>query len=217
MKTNFQGGLANGRLLATATLALALLWTHPASAVPLGTEFNWDIFGPVGALDSTATDAFIGAGNLGSLTTNVYFDGSLYTYENIVTPATNNISEFVTAFGVDGFNGVAGWSFSEAAAAGGAGDASDFLIDNDLLDNTLDWETTGAGFSAPGTNGFGSGETITFFFQSDLPPAPNFYALINGGAGNARTLGPAVPEPSTVLLLGSALFGLGFLRRRKDD
>ncbi|MBI1357558.1 MAG: PEP-CTERM sorting domain-containing protein [Acidobacteria bacterium] len=190
---------------------------QPADAVPLAVETDYStVIGTLGSLIDTASADFIGPGSvdLGDLTTDVYYDGSIYSYVHTVTPQTNNVSEFATAFGVYGFNGTAGWDFTEASAAGGDGDAGDFLVDDDLINGTIDWETTGAGLGTG--NGFGSGETITFFYQSDKAPGPAYYSMINGGAGNAQTLGPTVPEPGTVLLLGSALLGLAAIRRRNQ-
>ena len=208
--------LGRRMLSAFAALGLAIILTAPAGAVSIPpTDYDAGFQAGIGGFLTSASGTFFGPGNvdLGSLTTNVYFDGSLYTYEQVVTPNTTNVSEFVTAFQVVGFNNVAGWTYSEAAAAGGDGDAGDFIIDFDLINETIDWETAGVGFPAD-LDGFGPGESITFFFQSTNAPVPAFYSMINGGAGNARTLGPAVPEPGTIVLLGTALLGIGFLRRR---
>lgn len=198
--------------LAVTGLFFALSFTSSARAVTIPAT-DYDGVSGIGSLVDTATATMLGPGSadFGELTTNVYFDGTgTYTYENVLTPAVDNISEFVTAFPVIGFTGVAGWSFSEAAAAGGVGTSDDFLIFLDL-DSTIDWETGGPGFAA---DPFDSGETVTFFFQSTAAPRPGAYSQIDGGAANAQTLGTTVPEASTLLLLGSALLALGWIRWR---
>ena len=58
---------------------------------------------------------------MGTITNNVYFDGSLYTYVHTVNPSLNNNQVINTQFNVNGFTGTAGWSFSDAFAAGGSG------------------------------------------------------------------------------------------------
>jgi len=195
---------------ALAILTLSLLSVGAASAVPIA-GMDWDTFeGNVGALFAgPSVENFItpGALTIATLENEVYFDNSIYTYVHTVTPTINLVSELNTAFGVIGFNNIAGWSFSDAAAAGGMGLGGGFSIDLDP-DGTLDWEVDGA----LNTQGWGSGESITFFFQSTMAPGLGEYNLINGSVGTGVSYAPA-PEPSTYLLFASAL-GLFALRRR---
>ena len=65
---------------------------------------------------------------MGEAVNTVYFDGSLYTYVHEVIPSLNDNFALTTGFDVAGYTGTAGWSFSDAGAAGGSGTAMDFLI-----------------------------------------------------------------------------------------
>lgn len=162
----------------------------------------------LGALVDSLSDDFLSGGgsDVGDLDNELYYDGSLYTYVHEVSPGSNFISEFNTAFNVLGFNGVAGWSFSDASGAGGAGTAADFALNLDP-DGTLDWETAASLF-------FGTGDSIRFFFQSPYNAGLGDYNLINGVTGTGTSFAP-VPEPATVLLLGTSLLVLGGGLRRK--
>ena len=74
-----------------------------------------------GPLDDDFQVAMMPPPTMGTITNNVYFDGSLYTYVHTVNPSLNNNQVINTQFNVNGFTGTAGWSFSDAFAAGGSG------------------------------------------------------------------------------------------------
>ncbi|MDJ0532085.1 MAG: hypothetical protein QNJ70_06245 [Xenococcaceae cyanobacterium MO_207.B15] len=140
-----------------------------------------------------------------------------YIYRHIVTPSLNDITSFTAGFPVAGFTGVAGYSFSESGLAGGNGSDTDFnIVFNDDTDETLVW-----GLSNDSDLFFDSGETITFFWQSIIPPAGPIgsYSLSNSEDGTA--IGPApvaptapapVPEPSTLVFLALSVFFLWLIR-----
>ena len=142
-----------------------------------------------------------------------------YIYRHIVTPSTNDVTSFTADFPVNGFTGVAGYSFTESGAVGGNGNNTDFnIVFNDDSDETLVWS-----LAAGSDRFFDSGETITFFWQSTNSPAGPIgsYRINNAVTGTA--IGPApssttsttsVPEPSKWGFL--ALFVI-FLSRLKSD
>jgi hypothetical protein len=156
--------------------------------------------------------------DMGDLLGNVYYneDTDLYTYEMTVTPTVDNIKEWSAGFDVLGFNGVAGYSYSDSAAAGGAGDSTDFSVHLDP-DGSIDWETNRSNFF------FDANESITFFFQSTLPPTEfKAYTIINGKQGMASNFAPGREGPGQVIPVpaalpaGLALLGLcGLARRRR--
>jgi LPXTG-motif cell wall-anchored protein len=150
--------------------------------------------------------------DVGDIVNEVYFNDvtDIYTYIHEVTPEVDNVSEINTAFVVLGFNGIGGWSFSDASTAGGAGDDTDITLVLDT-DDTLDWTDI-----LP-NDSFDSLESIRFFFQSTNPPALGGYNLLNTNSGFATSYAPT-PEPGSVAAIaGIALFGLigWFWRRRK--
>jgi hypothetical protein len=158
--------------------------------------------------------------DIGDLTSQVFQNEAtgLYTYELTVTAGVNDISEFNTGFAPAGFNGVAGWSFSDAATAGANGDSTDVTVTVDS-NGTIDWEIN----LVDGDAWFDAGESITFFFQSTLPPtAIDDYSVINSEVGTAQGFAPGegggqepIPAPAA-FPAGLALLGLcGALRRRR--
>lgn len=195
-------------VLFTCLLALSAV---SALAVPiLPTDLDTLMLGP--SVVPQTVGSFVAAApppaTIGTLTNNVYFDSTsgIYTYTHGVAPSINNISEFNTGFEVLGFNGVAGWSYSEAAATGGPGNGTGFSIDLDP-DGTLDFELD------PNNSFLDIGENITFFFQSNQSPGLDSYNLVNSEVGTAVSYAPA-PEPSTYLLFGSALAFFAWRRKK---
>lgn len=131
--------------------------------------------------------------SIGKLVSEVYLNGGVWTYTHSVSPTVEGITTFNSgySFPLLGFTGVAGWDYGEALGSGGAGDSSDFA--QFLTDDTqgLLWEADGSFF--------GSDDTITFFYQSSVPPSPGWNAAIHG------VTAPAIPEPATAGMLALAV------------
>jgi PEP-CTERM motif len=196
----------------TVALGLVAALAAPASAGPiLPTNLDVIQFG-IGTSVASNVDLFDVASpppnTMGTLFSEVFFDGTTYTYLSLVTPSVLDASHLNTAFTIAGFTGEIGWSFGQAAAAGGTGTALDFLTGT--FADRAHWLALDRGL---GEN-WDAGEPIAFFFRSTKPPTIGDYNLLNGEAGTAEGFAP-VPEPGTLALLGTGLYGLYRTRKRQ--
>ncbi|MEL6262688.1 MAG: exosortase, PEP-CTERM interaction domain protein [Cyanobacteria bacterium J06626_6] len=236
--------LMAARLMAASAQAAALV-PSDLDQLDLGAK----IVGPVGPEVETTFINAAGEG-IGDLVSSVScpfgFDsclppenpaGTTYTYIHVVTPGIDlpndppfpapdtvlpldDAEVFRLAFPATGFNGVAGYSFSEAEAALGSEHAP-------TVEKTKDG---GLVWRIPTLADWSSGERITFFWQtSQNPSGPGgTYGLAGEDATGDEQSGTAagplpmlfrtsrVPEPSAIaplLLLGAGLLSLGTLRR----
>ncbi|MEM1392931.1 MAG: exosortase, PEP-CTERM interaction domain protein [Cyanobacteria bacterium P01_H01_bin.150] len=145
--------------------------------------------------------------------------GTIYTYVHQVTPGVdfpndapfpapdntipfNDVQEFSLGFNASGFNGVAGYSFSEAQNAVGS-DAS-FDIEQ-LDDGSLAWTLSGG--AAWDTNS-SNPETVTFFWQTtQAPSGPGGIYIASNNSTSGRGNGP-LPTPAQTVPENKGILGL---------
>lgn len=152
--------------------------------------------------------------------------GTIYTYVHQVIPGIDlpndapfphpfevipfeNVGEFSLGFSASGFNGIAGYSFSEAAAA-------DVSFDIDIsATGILRWIADSANW--------GTDEQVTFFWQTTQPPVGpgGSYAIANaqdsGAGAGPLPLAIAVMEPDTSAWLFASMLALVIVNFRRKN
>ena len=148
---------------------------------------------------------------------------TIYTYMHTVIPGVDNPNDspfpnppivisfdnvigFNLGFEAVGFNGVAGYSFTDANSA-------NITFNLELTtQGELKWNTN--------SDGWDTGEEITFFWQTTQPPSgPSGTFNVNNKSGTASGRGPIptalpVPEPTSFGLILLGLIGVIFFRAR---
>lgn len=166
---------------------------------------------PLGAM----TFSLIPGGFLGVLTTNIFADVFIQLDSALTIGSTSNVIggyfDLLTSSTAPGYG-------TSIDLTGGTVEATAQGLILSIGDSTA---LTGIPGVAGNTLNLGSPLTITFSGQTGdfggLAPE-DFEGLVLGNftsEGSADIRGEFVPEPSTYAMLGSALIGLGYLRRRK--
>lgn len=195
-------------------------------------DFN-GITGSLGiSFEDGCTAALLTGCTFSNITGNVIFGGNpiaSYTLDFSPTPFLAN------------FNGTGSWLFSAgdtsgyslAGLGGGVNGTITWLTLNESLAG-VDSMTGSATFTGTGVfSGLGvgtagitlnlnalscanlsAGTACTLTGVSQDPPAPAGFATFGGTFGGGGSTGGQTPEPGTLLLLGSGLTGIGFLRRK---
>ena len=223
--------------LALVLVVSAVTFAQPVAPVDLGSlSLGAKIVGPVGPeVDATITfddnGTITGIADLigsvscddrfvtGCAESDVQgFSDVVYTYVHQVIPGVDlpndppfpapdvvipfdDVTEFRLGFTAHGFNGVAGFDFGEATAAVG----SPAVV---TIDQTAGGELV---WSLPDGSGWDTGETLTFFWQTDRRPVGpgGVYIASDGGitGSGAGPLPDPVPEPSGWVLALIAWIG----------
>lgn len=205
-------------------------WAAPVEPTDLdGVALGAFVEGPVGVtVDSSfvAGDASVGDFSGGAACPEGFEacvppenpEGTLYSFVQTVVPGEDAVpndppfaeapdtvdpgpvGSYAIAFRPAGFTGTAGYSFSDAEAAG-----VEFALDQGS-DGALTFSVTDGEWTA--------GEGVRFFFETTQPPSGpgGTYALGDGVA--AGPLPAPIPVPAALPLLAAALGGLALLRRR---
>ena len=208
------------RRIARVAIVLGLaVFTCVASAA-LVTPTNLDDITPGASVENPGLNVLIP--DVGDLDAEVFYNSAtgLYTYQFLALPETGDAHSLITPTDLYGFNSVAGWSYSDAAAAGGPGDASAWSIDWSLNDR-LTWQ-----FPAQegGSSFLDAGESMRFFYQSSHAPSGSGIHVLGVGATSgwafaprpdsaAPPIGGTIPEPAGLGLVGLAMLGLKRRRR----
>jgi hypothetical protein len=189
-----------------------------AAAVPIPiTPVNFDTLTNMGAqVGGSMTSSFldpVAGSSIGTVVSSVYKNAAgIYTYVMRVTPSVAGGKEVNTGFKVLGFTGVAGWSYSQAQAAGMANPFS--RLDQDE-DGTIDWGPISTQAILAGFWNASKLKEITFFYQSTKDPELGALNIATAKVGTANVLAATVPEPGSLFLLGSGAVAAGaWIRRR---
>lgn len=207
-------------LLPVLALTFTLALVAPLGATPIApggslvpSNGNGD---PLGVFITSLDTPFVAATFHGSLHAEVYWTLAGLEFQYRITNAADSPHP-IGRLTINGFDSLFFVDVSQRSDLAGSNDQSFSGADRSIF-GTLGWT-----FSGPTlTSWLNPGETSwTAVAKTNAASyTPVSASVIDGSSVNLDTLGPdvqmgTVPEPSTWVLLGSALVGLAIYRRRK--
>lgn len=209
-------------LVALAALAIGGLAASQAQALPL---LPGSVLIPAAAEAEPAGGTILASTSTGFVVAGA-FSGTLFT-DVIAGDASNPLGGLTFVYRVDNDGGAGPNSIGRLSIASMLGFAIDAAYNPTAgvapasIDRNPSGDVIGFNFVPtpidPATGFLGPGKSSArLVIQTDAPAyAPAVASLIDGGVITVPTLGPAVPEPSTIALVLGGIASLGAFRLRR--